>query len=253
MQWKYLFAVLAAFALSTRATGAENVNLVSEEVDLELVLAVDASGSVSSDLFEAQRSGFADAFRKPYLQRALLSGPLQKVAVVYFEYSGYSEQQLIVPWTILTGVEDMELFADALESSTISGTGGQTSISGAMIFAKGLLEGNDYTAFRKVVDVTGNGRNSDGPSVEQGLGALRDAGAIVNGLVLPEPNVIDAGPYAPLFSGYDGPLDDYYRTEVIGGPGAFAIQVDAKHGYGDAILRKLVLEVAWVDSGETAH
>ena len=41
-----------------------------------------------------------------------------------------------------------------------------------------------------------------------------------------------------------------YAAEVIGGPGAFAISVDPKSGYGDAILRKLVLEVAWVDSGE---
>ena len=55
----------------------------------------------------------------------------------------------------------------------------------------------------------------------------------------------DPGPYGAMFTGYDGPIIDYYRSNVIGGPGAFAMAVDPADGLAPAIVRKLVLEIAW--------
>lgn len=216
------------------------------EVDLELVLAADVSGSVSSALVRSQKLGFAEAFRNPDLQNALASGPLGSVAVIYFEWAGATEQHIVVPWTVLGNADDIADFANRLEHGQSRYGGGETSISGAMLFAERLLETNRYTGRRRVVDIASNGMNSDGPPVHVGLQALRDAGATVNALVLPGLTLEQAGPYAMLFLAEAAPLDDYFRAEVIGGPGAFVQTVDTDVGFADAIMQKLVLEVAWL-------
>ena len=215
------------------------------KVDLELVLAADRSGSMSAALRSDQRQGFVEAFRDHDLQRAIVSGPIGKIAVLYFEWSDQDDQEIIVPWTVLESADDMNVFADALQRSAMSPDGGETSISAAMAFAVQELEANAFSSYRRVVDISGNGRNSSGPPVAVGLGALRSVGATVNGLVFPKTTYGGTGPYDMLFTGLDGPLEDYYQRQVIGGPGAFAIVVDPENGFADAILRKLVLEVAW--------
>lgn len=218
----------------------------AQEVDLELVLAADVSGSVSSTLAQAQRVGFAQAFRDPQVFDALASGPLGEVAVIYFEWAGPGEQHIVVPWTLIRNAEDAADFADRLEFAQTRKTSGETSISGAMLYAAHLLHLNDYVGLRKVVDIASNGVNSDGPPVHLGRRVLRDSGAIVNALVLPDRVLEQLGPYGRLFLTEPEPLDDYYRTTVIGGPGAFVQSVDMEVGFNDAILRKLVLEVAWL-------
>lgn len=217
------------------------------EVDLQLVLAADTSGSMGRSLAKAQRLGFAAAFRDPALQSAVASGPLGRVAVVYFEWSDRHDQEVVVPWTVLSAPDDMIRFAVALEAAETDNNSGETSISGAMLFAHRLLAESGFRSFRKVVDISGNGRNSEGPGTAVGLRLLRSGHVTVNGLVLPPAN--PDGPYDALFTGYDGPLVDYYRQEVINGPGAFAIEVDPAEGFGGAILRKLVLEIAWAEPG----
>lgn len=227
-----------------------NLNLASlaaEQVDLELVLAVDVSGSVSSDLAFKQQTAFAAAFRDPTLQRAILSGPTQKVAVIYFEYSGLDNQRVVLPWTVLSNVKNIIRFADMLDANSSIRTGGETSISGALLFAQKRLMQSDFRSHRKVIDITGNGRNNEGPPVNQAIQGLQALDVVVNGLVLPETGLDSNDPYAAIFTRSRLTLYDYFETEVISGPGAFAIQVDPKVGYVDAILRKLVLEVAWVD------
>lgn len=245
---KYIAALW--FLIVPIAARAEPIKNVLEQVDLELVLAVDVSGSVSKEMIVQQQTAFASAFRNPDLQRAILSGPNQKIAVVYFEYSSVDKQRVVVPWMTLTGANDIEQFAGLLENAPPSHLSGDTSISGAMLHARKLVKENVYHSYRKVVDITGNGRNNDGPPLDVALQSLRSLDVIVNGLVLPEFKSGRTNPYAALFTRSDLLLYDYFETEVIGGPGAFAIEVDPKEGYLDAILRKLVLEVAWSSNAE---
>ncbi|WP_413717763.1 DUF1194 domain-containing protein [Silicimonas sp. MF1-12-2] len=240
-------------ALVGSAASSQSTELDPLEVDLELVLAADRSGSMSADLRSSQRLGFAAAFRDRELQRAIVSGPIGKIAVLYFEWSDRADQEVIIPWTVLASAEDMNAFANTLQHAAIASDGGETSISAAMMFAVEELETNRFSSYRRVVDISGNGRNSSGQPVEIGLRALRAVGATVNGLALPETTYGNAGPYDKLFTGFDGPIEDYYRREVIGGPGAFAIVVDPDNGFADEILRKLVLEVAWNGSTNDFH
>lgn len=217
-----------------------------QEVDLELVLAGDISGSVPSAVARSQKSDFADAFRDDDLQSALTSGPLGTVAVTYFVWSDANSQHVVVPWTILRTPGDIVAFADRLDAAEIPDSGGETSLSAAMLFASRLLETNRYTGLRKVVDIASNGRNSDGPPLRTGWKALRASETTVNALVMPGRTLDQTGPYATLFEADGGRLDEYYQTEVIGGPGAFVQRLDPEVGHSEAILRKLVLEVAWL-------
>ena len=43
-------------------------------------------------------------------------------------------------------------------------------------------------------------------------------------------------------------LDQYYRDYVIGGPGAFMIVAKDFETFGDAILKKMIIEIAANDS-----
>lgn len=247
-----VFAFIVAMLIATVAqvfiagpSRSDNI-----EVDVQLVLAADTSGSMGASLRDAQRRGFAAAFRDLSLQRTIMSGPVGRIAVAYFEWAGESDQDLIVPWKILATPEDMERFAEALETRSMEIRGGETSISGAVRFAAQLLRQNGYVSHRKVVDISGNGKHSQGTGLDLALRALRADGVTVNGLVLPDLASRQDVPYSALFAGYDGPLVDYYRREVIGGPGAFAIEVNPPEGLRNAILRKLTTEIAWADPGE---
>ena len=242
-----------ALLLAGASAVADPLGHETGEVDLQLVLAADRSGSMSRPLVEAQRNGFAAAFRTDELQNAILSGPLGRIAVVYFEWSDHSDQEVVVPWTILANADDIHHFARELERAAPPEKGGETSISGALYFAHRLLSSAGHLSRRTVVDVSSNGRNSEGPPVTEALGMLREMNATVNGLVLPEDDYDDLSPYAKLGFAYDGPLFDYFAREVIDGPGAFAIEVDPDTGFGPAILRKLVLEVAWAASPEDGN
>src|SRR5215469_15099793 len=70
-------------------------------VDLALVLAVDASGSVDQHRFELQKQGYVAAFRNPRVLNAVRSGPNQAIAVTMFQWTGPRLQAQVVPWTIV--------------------------------------------------------------------------------------------------------------------------------------------------------
>ena len=55
------------------------------EVDLELVLAVDVSGSMDAEEQAVQRQGYAEALLHPEVLAAVRSGPLGRIAVAYVE------------------------------------------------------------------------------------------------------------------------------------------------------------------------
>ena len=73
-------AFVAAFVLAGAKSAAAAI-----EVDLQLVLAVDASGSVSQRRFELQKQGYAAAFRNPRVLKAISSLMTQSIAVTMLQ------------------------------------------------------------------------------------------------------------------------------------------------------------------------
>ena len=210
----------------------------ADEVDLELVLAVDVSRSMDIREQELQRSGYVAAFRHPEIAAAIGSGLLGRIAVTYVEWAGPGSHSVVVPWTILDGAGSAAGFADALEQGGTARRRG-TSISGALGYSAWLLENNAATGARRVIDISGDGPNNVGPPVEAARQQVLEAGITINGL----PIMLNEQ-YDGLYSIRD--LDIYYEDCVIGGPGAFLVTVESSDRFAEAIRRKLVLEIASV-------
>lgn len=214
-----LLAILLAIGPDVRA---------QVPVDLALVLAVDSSASVDQEEFGLQRDGLAAGFRDPIVISAIESGPFKRIAVAVVEWAGYAEQVVHIPWTLVDGAGGAHAIADRIAGLQRGIPTGATSIAGALSFAHGLLRSNPYEASRQVIDLSGDGRNNQGPHVETVRRQVVATGVTINGLA-----VVNEHPT----------LNYYFEDRVIGGTAAF---VEVANDYGDytrAIRRKLIREI----------
>ena len=229
-----LLALASAAVLAFAPLALTGPEAAAEDlpVDLELVLAVDVSGSMDVDEQAVQRRGYAAALRHPDVIHAIVDGGYGRIALTYVEWAGAASQAMIVPWSLIDGAEAAETFAEALDTRPISDMHG-TSISGAIDYAVGLFAQNGYAGLRRTIDVSGDGPNNNGPPVTPERDAAVAAGIIINGLpIMIRPSSVFVS------------LDRYYADCVIGGPGAFVLPVNDRDQLAEAIRRKLVLEVA---------
>ena len=199
------------------------------EVDLALVLAVDASGSVNQHRFELQKQGYAAAFRNPRVLDAIRSGLTQSITVTMFQWTGPRLQIQVVPWMLIKDAASADAVAAAIDAAPRQLFGGGTSISGAIDYSRLLLSQNPFAPTRRVIDVSGDGSNNSGRPVTSARDDAARAGIGINGL--------------PILS-VEPDLDGYYRDYVVGGPGAFMVPADSYETFADAILKKLITEIA---------
>jgi hypothetical protein len=204
------------------------------KVDLALVLAVDASGSVSQQRFELQKQGYTAAFRDPRVLNTIRAGGTQSIAVTMFQWTGPRLQIQVVPWMVIKDEASADAFASAIAAAPRRLFGGGTSISGAIDYARVLLAQVPAEPARRVIDVSGDGSNNSGRSVTLARDeAVRD-GVGINGL--------------PILT-VEPDLDGYYRDYVIGGPGAFMVPATSYETFAEAIIKKLITEIAANDLG----
>ncbi len=232
-----LAAILVAITAALAAPAAAD----DTPVDLELVLAVDVSGSMDEGERALQRGGYVEAFLHPEVIAAIGSGVYGRIAVTYVEWAGPRAQAVVIPWRAVDGRASAEAFAAALEVAPTSHIHG-TSISGALAFASTLFDGNGFAGARRAIDVSGDGPNNMGPPVAPVRDAVVARGVTINGLPL---TLHAGGPWGTGYGGLAaGLLDLYYEDCVIGGPDAFLLSVQAPEQLADAIRRKLMLEIA---------
>jgi hypothetical protein len=208
-----------------------------EPVDVELVLAVDVSRSVDATEQELQFRGYEAAFRDPKLIEGIAGGPVGSIACTLFTWSDWHIQNTIVPWTHLSSANTCHGFADAIAAAPRQ-THLYTSISGAMDFARHQF-GRRFEGTRRVVDISGDGVNNSGRPVAEARREALDQGIVLNGLA-----VLDRSPSPLTLAGAIPPLDDYYREEVIGGPGSFLVVADGFTAFEAAVRRKIIREIA---------
>ena len=226
-----ILAVALAFAMGTGQPAS------AQAVDLQLVLAVDTSGSVSEQRFQLQKQGYVAAFRSPRLLQAIGSGATRAIAVTMTQWTGPVLQIQVVPWMLIDSEASMHAFADAIDKAPRQLFGGGTSISGAIDHAMTLFPRTGFQGARRVIDVSGDGANNRGrPATEARDDAVR-AGATINGLP-----ILALEPW----------LDRYYWDNVVGGPGAFVIAAESYETFADAVLKKLVIEIAAVPAPPSA-
>ena len=201
--------------------------LPAEAVELELVIAVDASGSVDNDEFALQVEGLANAFRNPRVVAAIEGHGTAGIAVTVMQWSSPGNQIVAVDWTAVADVASASALAERIESAGRL-LYGETAIAHALRFARGLFAGDRFDGRRKVIDLSGDGPNNFGGVPRQVRDLAVADGVTINGLAI-------LNEYAEL--------DRYYEAEVIGGPGAFVMAAVDYQDFATAIRNKLVREI----------
>jgi hypothetical protein len=226
-----LRALAAAVVVAAPLGMASKAEASPIAVGLQLVLAVDVSGSVDATEYALQKGGYVNAFNNAAIQAAIAATP-GGVGVTYVEWSGAAQQAQLVGWTHLTDAASSSAFATAV-AGTSRAFSGLTSISGAIDFSAALFD-TVFTSGRKVIDISGDGTNNDGGSVTVARDAAVGAGITINGLAI----------------GGTGLLT-YYTDNVIGGTGAFALQAATFADFESAVTTKLFREITGVPEPTT--
>jgi hypothetical protein len=202
-----------------------------EAVDLELVLAIDASSSVDESEWALQMQGYAAAFRDSRVTAALASGPNKRIGVAVVVWADATVPKWESPWFVLATPADGERFAAFMESTGRSVFGG-TGIGAGIAAAIRKLERNGMTAPRQVVDVSGDGRETPPREnvvlIPMANAMARARGVTVNGLAILND---------------DPDLARWYRNNVVAGRGSFVMTAADYQDFTQAIVAKLIREI----------
>jgi len=242
-----LFAALAAIvgaliALDGNAAPISGNNLAqggATPVDTEVVLAVDVSYSMDPDEQHLQREGYVQALTSREFMDAMKLGTNGRISLTYFEWANVGDQKILVPWRLIDGPESAGSVAAELAAAPYR-RASRTSISGGLMFGQSLFDSSPYRGLRRVIDVSGDGANNNGPPVTLVRDQVLAKGTTINGLpiMLKKPNMMTMD---------IDDLDIYYEDCVIGGPGSFVIPIKEREKFTEAIRSKLVQEVAGLD------
>ncbi len=215
-------------ACLTALVGVEHA-VAQELIDIELVLAVDMSISVDGGELDLQRQGFAAAFRDPAVIEAIRANA-QGVAVSLVLWAGAEQQRTAVDWHHLNDADTSLAFAATIDRALRIDPEffGKTAIGSAMYFALHALDANAYSGVRRKIDISGDGHANEGFKPEPVRDFAVLSGVTVNGLA-----IINDEPY----------LEEYCRTHVIGGPGAFVMVAGDYEDFVEAIRLKLLQEL----------
>ena len=212
----------------------------AEHVDLALVLVTDVSRSIDDAEFDLEKQGYAVAFTDPRVLKAIRNGALGAISVAYVEFAGAYEVRTVIEWTDIHDEASAQDFVDRLQAAGRS-FWGRTSISAGIDQAVRMLAESGMDATRRVIDVCGDGTNNAGREVSEARDAALEAGVTINGLA-----IINDHPVSWTFAHVQPPggLAKYYRENVTGGPGSFVLEVHDFQSFGEAMVRKLVSEIA---------
>jgi uncharacterized protein DUF1194 len=214
-------AIVASFLLAAHGASAQ--------ADVALVMAVDVSSSVNDERFALQRDGIAQALLSPPVLEAIAGGPQQTIELAIIEWS--EEQSVLLDWTMIRSPADLDQVVQTLHTKFRPKVGWKTDIGGGIAKAVALLDRAPLAASRRVIDVSGDGRQNCGHiSADQARGAAIAQDITINGL--------------PITSGDEPDVDRWYEQHVVGGAGAFMIVANGHERFADAMRKKLALEIA---------
>ena len=225
-----LTVILICFGLIGDAAAQRAPATRLAPVDLELAFVVDASGSIDEAEMTLQRQGYRDALSHPRVQNAIKGGFLRAITVAYIEFAGDGCTQLTVGWTRISDQQSAETFGRRILASDRNFCFGGNTISEALAFAATSIETNEFEGTRRVIDLSGDGPNTIGEPVEDIRDAIVRQRIIINALAIDRPSMPE--------------LPEYFKQSVTGGPGSFVIKADNRKNFAEAILKKLIREIA---------
>ena len=207
-----------------------------EKVDVELVLAVDGSGSIDEAEFRLQRRGYARAISHPLVLNAIRGGEHRKVALAFVEWGAPSSVETIVDWMVIGDEASAKAFAERLIAAPRQ-VFGYNSISAALVHSANIIATNAYEGTAKIIDLSGDGPQMNGPPLATVRARVLAQGITINGLAIKTRGGNYRGPGGE-------PLEVHYGNDVIGGPDAFVMVATEETPFEEVILRKLIREIA---------
>ena len=232
--------MLSLIVIRAPRAGAASTPVV---VDAAIVLAADVSRSIDDEEFALERRGYGDAIQGQPLLDAISTGPHGAIALAYVEWAGDGEERVVVDWAVIRNQNDARAFVAAMTAAPRSFIG-RTAIGAAIDFSFALFAESAFETSRRVIDVSGDGTSNQGRVVTEARDAAVGSGAVINGLAIFNRKAAATGGYLAMHTNPPGGLAQYYRENVIGGPGAFVVQIDDFRSFGDAMMRKLVDEIS---------
>ena len=211
-----------------------------------LILAADVSRSIDDQEFNLQRKGYAAALTDPRVLRAIVGGPNHAIAVTFIEWSGASDQNVVVDWTVIRDEEAAGGVAATILSAPRSFLG-RTSISAAIDYAMERFPLASVASDKRVIDVSGDGTNNSGRNVTEARDQAMEQGVTINGLAIIN---TQANPGYAFHTQPPGGLPKYYQENVVGGAGSFLLVIENFESFADAMTRKLITEIAAASSGK---
>jgi hypothetical protein len=232
---KILFTMIFA-AVAMRPAAAR----AGDDVDLLLILAADVSRSIDSAKFQLQREGYAAAISNPRVLDAIRSGHNGRIGLSFIEWSGVGAQHVVIDWMTVGDAAAAKDFGDRLIEAPRS-FADRTSISGAIDFSMSEFDQAPFGSARRTIDISGDGTNNAGRDVTAARDDAVGKAVTINGLVILSDNPMA---WNPDHTNPPGGLQNYYRNNVVGGPGAFVMVAENFNSFGQAIIAKMIAEVA---------
>ena len=240
MRTHLLLLGLIAATAAMPATAAEPVR---QPVDLALVLLTDVSNSMDDREYSMVKEGYKAAFSDPEVIAAILSNS-KGVAVAYVEFSGAGEFTVVRGWDVLSSSSTAHSFGDAIAAAPRT-SAGNTALAVSLRSAAELLSTGEFGSARRIIDVASDEDSDQGRSAP-----VRDA-VVASGITINALPFVNDRPIGT----YDGHMSyanaqwglqttaDFYRRDIIGGPGSFLIEVRDYAAFGEALKRKLLREL----------
>lgn len=220
-----------ALALTTLGPSYPTQAQGSQPVDLELALLVDVSASVNDEEYVLQARGLGAAFGNATVLNAIRSSAQRGIAVCVIQWADQENQRVAVDWTLIRNEADALWLAAQIATMPRLIHSGHTALGSALAFGKEELESNRFEGFRRVIDLSGDGRTNDGLPLRKAREEVIQSGITINGLAILNE--------LPL-------LDDYFRDYLIGGEGSFLMIAQDYTDFAEAMTHKLVREIASV-------
>ena len=216
----------------------------AQTVDAAIALAADVSRSIDDDEFQLQRRGYAQAVTNPQFLQAIQSGAHGAVALCFVEWAGPDQQAVVAKWMVIRDGEGAAEFAKILLDAPRS-SAGRTAIGDGVDYAVAQLAAAGFTAVRRVIDVSGDGANNSGRPVTAARDDAVKKGITINGLAIINEKIGGIpGTFLYAHTHPPGGLPNYYRDNVIGGPGAFVLQIVNFDTFAEAMTNKLLAEIS---------
>jgi len=223
--------VIAVLVLASSVLSPSRAEDQQPDVDTALIVSVDVSNSVDEHRYKLQMEGIAKALEDPEVLKAILNGP--QGGILFSMVTWADKPKLSLPWQRIASAADAVAVAAKVRALPRQ-TGEFTCVSGMLrSISDKVVPQIPAKALRIVVDVSGDGSENCNPEEPPALvrDELAAAGVTVNGL--------------PILEGDEGPtLEQWFRDNVMGGPGSFILPANGFSDFGRAIRQKFMIEIS---------